>query len=72
MSQDFQVFFLKDSKDYSQYKTYDSQIGKFEPINEITNDIDILVERIDKDLVAFGEFSASDLICNSVNQDDFT
>ena len=33
---------------------------------------DILRERIEKDLVAFGEFTAIDLMDNSVNPDDFT
>lgn len=71
MNQEFSVYFLKDSKDYSQYQPYESLVGKFEPINEIAHDMDI-GERIEKDLVAFGEFSSSDLIYHSVNKDDFT
>lgn len=32
---------------------------------------DILAERIEKDMIAFGEFSAIELMENSVNPDDF-
>ena len=32
---------------------------------------DIMLERIEKDLVAFGEFNSKDLMENSVNPDDF-
>ena len=45
---------------------------KFEPLSEIRTDLDILAERLDNDLVAFGQFSAHDLIDHSVNHDDFT
>lgn len=39
--------------------------------NVIKNESDILFERLEKDLVAVGEFSAQDLIMHSVNEDDF-
>jgi hypothetical protein len=36
------------------------------------SDQDIMRERIERDLVAFGEFTAKDLMEHSVNPDDFT
>jgi UV DNA damage repair endonuclease len=33
---------------------------------------DVLQERIEKDLVAIGEFTSKDLMSHSVNPDDFT
>ncbi len=35
------------------------------------SEIDILNDRIEKDLVAFGEFCSNDLMSHSVNPDDF-
>ena len=32
---------------------------------------DILMERMENDLVAFGEFQASEIVQNSICQDDF-
>jgi len=32
---------------------------------------DVLMERIENDLVAFGEFQASEIVQNSICQDDF-
>lgn len=40
-------------------------------MNEIRSEQDILYERINNDLVAFGEFTANDLIENSVFKQDF-
>ena len=42
------------------------------PMNDMRSEQDILHDRIDKDLAAFGEFSAIDLIDNSVCPDDFS
>lgn len=40
-------------------------------MNETKTEQDILFERINNDLVAFGEFTAYDLIENSVFKQDF-
>jgi len=42
-----------------------------QPISDMRNERDILEERIEKDLVAFGEFSSRDLMDNSINPEDF-
>ena len=36
------------------------------------SDMEVLRQRIDSDLVAFGEFQASDIIQHSICQSDFT
>ena len=42
-----------------------------QPVSDMRSERDILLERIDKDLVAFGEFNSKDLMEKSVNPDDF-
>ena len=41
------------------------------PISDMRSEQDILRERIEKDLIAFGDFSSDDLMSNSINPDDF-
>jgi hypothetical protein len=42
-----------------------------QPVSDMRSERDIMLERIDKDLVAFGEFNSKDLMDKSVNPDDF-
>jgi hypothetical protein len=39
---------------------------------DVRSEYEIFQERIEKDLVAFGNFSANDIINNSVYQEEFT
>jgi len=41
------------------------------PVSDMRSEQDILRERIDKDLLAFGEFTSDDLVSHSINPDDF-
>ena len=41
-------------------------------LGDMRTEADILKERIEKDLVAFGHFSASDLFENCLFQEEFT
>lgn len=41
------------------------------PVSDMRSEQDILSERIDKDLLAFGEFTSDDLVSHSINPDDF-
>ena len=44
----------------------------FMPIGDMRTEAEIVAERIEKDLVAQGGFSASDIISHSIFQDEFT
>ena len=46
--------------------------SNFIPIGDMRSEAEIIAERIDKDLIAQGSFSASDIISHSVFQDEFT
>ena len=41
------------------------------PVSDMRSEQDILRERIEKDLLAFGEFSSDDLMSHSIKPDDF-
>ena len=47
-------------------------MGGFQPMGDMRSDADIFQERIERDLVAFGNFSATDIINHSTHQDEFT
>ena len=65
MMQDFQVYFLKDSENYGEQHLLDeTMIGQ--PMGDMRTEQDIFRERVEKDLVALGSFSASDIINHSV------
>lgn len=72
------MYFIKDSEDYYGRGSESTRLDKSEsllleaPISDMRSEQDILHERIEKDLVAFGEFSSIELMDNSVNPDDFT
>jgi hypothetical protein len=68
LSQKFMVYFVKDSKDYSQHKL---GLEDIMPVSDMRSEDDIFQDRLDKDLVAFGEFNASDLMSASICPDDF-
>jgi hypothetical protein len=81
MMQDFQVYFLKDSRDYSEMHGSDAPRGKmqddgmgggFQPMGDMRTEQEIFLERIERDLVAYGNFSAQDIIDHSVYQEEFT
>ena len=42
-----------------------------QPISDMRSERDIINERIEKDLVAYGEFNSQQLVDRSVNRDDF-
>ena len=72
MTQSFKVYFLKDSKDYSKVQMLNSSKPNIlMPMSDMYTEYDLLNERLQNDLVAFGEFTANDLIENSVFQQDF-
>ena len=72
--QSFKVYFVKDTKDYTSPSRM--AVGAADllqmPQSDMRSDQDIMRERIERDLVAFGEFTAKDLMEHSVNPDDFT
>jgi len=71
--QDFQVYFLKDSRDYaSMQETNESTIGGFQVLNDMRSEAEIFQERVEHDLVAFGNFTANDIINHSMYQEEFT
>lgn len=73
MMQDFQVYFLKDSYDYADMMDQaNDTMGGFQPMGDMRSDADIFQERIERDLVAFGNFSATDIINHSTHQEEFT
>ena len=74
MMQDFQVYFLNDSENYGEQQLQDESPtgGGLGPMADTRSEQDIFRERIEKDLVALGSFSASDIINHSVYQDEFT
>lgn len=41
-------------------------------MGDMRSDADIFQERIERDIVAFGNFSATDMINHSTHQDEFT
>lgn len=63
---------MKDSSDYKarEYSDTMSQL-LIQPISDMRSEQDILQERIEKHLMAFGEFNSDDLMRNSINPDDF-
>jgi hypothetical protein len=73
LNQSFKVYFLKDSADYRQSSAQQDTLSQLmmSPISDMRSEQDILRERIEKDLVAFGDFSSDDLMSNSINPDDF-
>ncbi len=68
------MLFLKDSQDYEpKPATEEEEAMGMTLINpDMKTENEIFQERIDKDLVAIGHFSASDIIENSVFQEEFT
>jgi len=73
MQQNFRVYFVKDTSDYAQKARHGAGVEALSmPVSDMRSESDILQERIEKDLLAFGEFSAQNLMEHSVNPDDFT
>ena len=71
------MYFLKDSRDYSTIfdkKDAESQesLSGMTMVHETRTEAEVFRDRIDQDLVAFGNFSAHDIITHSVYQDEFT
>lgn len=70
--QDFQVYFLKDSRDYANInESQDASVGGFQVMNDMRSEAEIFQERIEHDLVAFGNFNANDIINHSMYQEEF-
>jgi len=74
MDQEFSVLFLKDSQNYEPkpITEEDDAMGMTLINPDMKTENEIFQERIDKDLMAIGHFSASDIIQHSVFQDEFT
>ena len=66
------MYFLKDSQNYEQKEKNEDEFQMLMSSMDCRSEYDILQERIEKDLVAFGNFSASDIINHSVYQEEFT
>lgn len=64
---EFTIYFLRDSMNYEELLQGDEGI-----MIQTRSEADIFKERLDKDLVAFGNFSAEDLIKHSLHQDEFS
>ena len=72
MMQDFQLYFLQDSQKYGSEQIVPLDKSDFMPIGDMRTESEIVAERLEKDLVAQGSFSASDIISHSVFSDEFT
>ena len=70
MHQEFQVYFLQDSQDYDQAQRTETD-GGMQLMNDMRSERDIFLDRVEKDLVAIGNFSASDIVAHSVYQNEF-
>lgn len=68
LAQNFKVYFVNDSRDYHPERSLMDTL----PVSDMRSDSDILNDRLENDLVSFGEFTASDLMESSVCPDDFT
>ena len=66
--QEFAVYFLNDSKDYS---TMNSPGNGMKMLGSTRSEADILRERLNTDLVAQGNFTAEDIISHSVFEEEF-
>ena len=81
MNQAFTIYFFRDQNPQSENngangqeeeeekKSYQQSIGIMSEIPR--GEYEVLMERIENDLVAFGEFQASEIVQNSICQDDF-
>jgi hypothetical protein len=66
------VYFLKDSRDYASVaESPDASIGGFQLVNDMRSEAEIFQERLEHDLVAFGNFNANDIINHSMYQEEF-
>lgn len=75
LNQSFKVYFLKDNEEYKTSRVPNEELDTasilIQPISDMRSERDILLDRIQKDMVAYGEFNSNDLMENSVNPDDF-
>ena len=68
------MYFLRDNEETKSHRSssmMDAGSMLIHPVSDMRSERDIMLERIDKDLVAFGEFNSKDLMDKSVNPDDF-
>ena len=68
------MYFLRDNEETKSHRLssmMDAGSMLIQPVSDMRSERDIMLERIDKDLVAFGEFNSKDLMEKSVNPDDF-
>lgn len=68
------MYFLRDNEETKSQRLssmMDAGSMLIHPLSDMRSERDIILERIDKDLVAFGEFNSKDLMDKSVNPDDF-
>lgn len=59
---------MNDSRDYASIsETQDGNIGGFQVMNDMRSEAEIFQERLEHDLVAFGNFNATDMINSSIH-----
>ena len=73
LNQSFKVYFLRENEEHKSRipEELDTASMLISPISDMRSERDILSDRIDMDMVAYGEFNSNDLMENSVNPDDF-
>ncbi len=73
MNQNFKVYFLRDNEEVKSHLPPELDSGTLltAPISDMRSERDILIDRIENNMVAYGEFNSNDLMHHSVNPDDF-
>ena len=62
---------MKDSQNYAD-SLLNNKLGDSYPMGDMRAESEIFQERVERDLVAFGNFSANDIISHSVYSEEFT